>query len=404
MEKIKTFNQKPEIWKSAIDTLKEAVTTFRVLGDKAMEADNNDNEDLAIEHYQHRAAVIANLDNKLKEMSLEVNSEEQRKLIEKIGLLSAKAKPLALADPKNVSLMKLSMIIGPYGGEQYNELEKIVNEFEQPVNAEQEKPDAETLLNDQYFYNKYEKNSIDANESVALLKKLRRPLVELDLSDENNSATISSGELGIDMKFSKAKYSASMRQYDNLNDDEKKIENNWRELADLKIKYREQEINLGDYLPDDWRIVFHTSSNYDVDASNSMSEKTIAVSEKLDNLASLFAMFHEIGHVQTFQKMSNEDFLQLVNDSKDLALNFRGGKKIDSSAIDNALKGERDAWAVAIKMIKPFIKSGLVSRIDVVNYIHKTGEALGSYSKFISSLIERDLIIDETREEISIMQ
>jgi len=121
-------------------------------------------------------------------------------------------------------------------------------------------------------------------------------------------------------------------------------------------------------------------------------QRTICIDNSA-SLKSLIALSHEIGHATAFQDMSDEQRERFVEINDTFRKCARYGKSIKKEILNEVLRSERDAWAVAIKLLKPAIKSGLLAKEDLLNYVHSIeGQGLKTYSKAIDRMIEKRLV------------
>lgn len=93
-----------------------------------------------------------------------------------------------------------------------------------------------------------------------------------------------------------------------------------------------------------------------------------------------------MGHCKDYESITDE-FEKRDFDSGHKAL--RRERQVSAGLLESVLRRERNAWAYALKKIKPFLGKK-ISREDVQKYIHEY--ALASYSRGVRKKIEEGLV------------
>ena len=181
-----------------------------------------------------------------------------------------------------------------------------------------------------------------------------------------------------------------MQRYrmDTLNKNE--LAKQWRTLKSYKFRSGEDKLDTTEILPDGWKVIFRPSSGYLGGAGTDDETKTILVDQDITKPVAILQLSHEAGHAQIMESMTDEERNFVLDTRKEFKEAGREQQEIEGDKIDRVIKDERDAWAFALRTIKPLIKSGILSLNDVRNFIHDI--ALKSYSNDVRSLIEKDLI------------
>jgi len=163
----------------------------------------------------------------------------------------------------------------------------------------------------------------------------------------------------------------------------------WKILENLTIKDSTQKLELEEYLKL-YNVRF--SEEADEHHFNPADRKIIEMGNILTP-RSILELLHEIGHFvyrDSLKESNPQKFKELkkaslffINDI-DNNLRFSIDKKQLEQLCGLKLEEERNAWAFALKKLKPFIKKdGLFTKEDILNYIHNV--ALQTYSRSIGS-------------------
>lgn len=166
----------------------------------------------------------------------------------------------------------------------------------------------------------------------------------------------------------------------------------WKVLENLTIKDSDHKLDLEEYLKL-YSVRFseeETSERHLNPADRNIVEMGTVLTPR-----SILELLHEIGHYayrDNLRKSNPQKFEELKIASRsfmndiDNNLRFSDNKKQLEQFCELKLEEERNAWAFALKKLKPFInEDGLFAREDVLNYIHNI--ALQTYSRRIGSKI-----------------
>ena len=159
-------------------------------------------------------------------------------------------------------------------------------------------------------------------------------------------------------------------------------------LRDMKIA-REgedgQEFNLKNYLAqpkqieDSGVLVFVNPADISGDSevvNELLGKKVIFLSGNLCKLDTLLTLFHELGHEQT------------RSDNTEASVDYHRGRPISKEEGREVLEEERDAWASALRVLRPYIKKESFEKVD--KFVHD--RALTNHSNHLRSQISPDWI------------
>jgi hypothetical protein len=250
-------------------------------------------------------------------------------------------------------------------------------------------------MKEKYYLEKLENKSLDPMEQYRLMTRLETKLFDSDFSQMADEKQFEKDGLKIDLKYNNCQYNPTISEAEERlisTEDQEREAKKWRTLNNISINYNQEGKDLVSLLPEDWQIIFKSSPPDINEGGANFRYKTIFIG-KPDNFRNILALTHEIGHAMVFHNLDKDqrqDFLA-VNDKFQQAT--RHGKQLDKDTINEILKSERDAWAVGIKLLKPIIKAGLLTKDDLSAYIHSArGGALETYSTAIKKLIDEERI------------
>lgn len=126
-------------------------------------------------------------------------------------------------------------------------------------------------------------------------------------------------------------------------------------------------LKLSEILPDGYKVIIAprlAGGFNDCSGALNTDKKYIYMRGDLTTLMFQIILLHEIGHIQDKINLDKLGVEELMTDSKFIR-------------IAEKLRKERVASAYAIKKLKPLVKSGLISKEDIFNYLIK--QALDSH-------------------------
>lgn len=162
------------------------------------------------------------------------------------------------------------------------------------------------------------------------------------------------------------------------------------ELKEMSIsKGGEILFDIGNTVPSDYTILCSNKGTFWLD----VNEKILCTAP-VNSKTNLMALAHESAHAQIDSLL---DDAQRKKQSKAVEL-FNSQKEIDPDTASIVLKCERDAWALALKNLKPFFdkgdEKGLIKKEDAFLYIHKI--LLAAYGRGIADKLSRQLSEDKS--------
>ncbi|MFH1225927.1 MAG: hypothetical protein V1684_01405 [bacterium] len=174
----------------------------------------------------------------------------------------------------------------------------------------------------------------------------------------------------------------------------KNAKSQWATLKNFSISTNEGGLNINDLIPDEWAIIFKRDPyRWGVGGDTKLEEKTIIMSYDITTPEGIIVLCHEAGHANIFEKMTEEERKSYLKDREKFQTSFSYKLgPISNKVVDNIVKNERNAWAYAMRKLKPLLKSSIIKQDDIKNYIHH--ESLKTYSDATRSLIENGLIED----------
>jgi len=156
-----------------------------------------------------------------------------------------------------------------------------------------------------------------------------------------------------------------------------------RELRGLNLSRsdRGRQISLSDIIPSDFRVLFAPNSGEKWSDFVNLKEKMIVLNGDIATPLTLLALLHEAGHIHAAPKKENDNFSPEPNQNR---------KTINAMDVAKKLLNERDAWAYALRTIKPFLdqekrKSFFIVKEDVLTFAKS--ECLRSYNDWAQGQI-----------------
>jgi hypothetical protein len=124
------------------------------------------------------------------------------------------------------------------------------------------------------------------------------------------------------------------------------------------------------------------------DMFNESLEYNVLLTENITSPATLVTLLHEIGHVKRptadsailNTRARYVRYLQTRNKNL-LTAEEKTDPELEDKIFQVILEEERDAWAYALKEMRPLIKAGFLEKKDVLDFLHTN--ALQSYSDTI---------------------
>ena len=159
----------------------------------------------------------------------------------------------------------------------------------------------------------------------------------------------------------------------------------WRVLTDFRITDKSGNVvfDIKKELPG-YIIFFHIIDEGQKQSSANPEAKYIIIRGDISTPATILGLLHEIGHCKEYEE--SDEFEKRTFDRYHKAL--RIGGSLSAETLAKVLKRERDAWAYALRKIRPILGK-TITKDDVLTYIH--GYALLSYSETIRRKIEEGL-------------
>ena len=159
----------------------------------------------------------------------------------------------------------------------------------------------------------------------------------------------------------------------------------WRVLTDFRITDKSGNVvfDIKQELPG-YIIFFHIIDEEQKQSSANPEAKYIIIRGDISTPATILGLLHEIGHCKEYEE--SDEFEKRTFDRYHKAL--RIGGSLSAETLAKVLKRERDAWAYALRKIRPIL-GRTITKDDVLTYIH--GYALLSYSEAIRRKIEEGL-------------
>lgn len=168
------------------------------------------------------------------------------------------------------------------------------------------------------------------------------------------------------------------------------FEEDFFKLKEMAIS-KEGEIlfDIKNNVPSDYTILCSNKGTFWLD----VNEKILCAAP-VDSITNLMNLAHEGAHAQIDSLL---DDAERKKQSEAIEL-FNSQKEIDSDVASIVLKCERDAWALALKNLKPFFdkgdEKGLISKEDALSYIHRI--ILVAYGRGIADKLSRQLSRDKS--------
>ena len=151
-----------------------------------------------------------------------------------------------------------------------------------------------------------------------------------------------------------------------------------RIVKNFKIENKNGDnFNMRDILGEDYKVI--TFSNKSIGNSFiDIERKIIAIGEDLTSIKGILNLLHEIGHYQDYALVENIDE---INTARRKTKFLKRKEKLLEHDLEILLRTERNAWAHALKNIRPFIKDLGINPKEIYTYNH--GRCLQGYSDFI---------------------
>lgn len=169
------------------------------------------------------------------------------------------------------------------------------------------------------------------------------------------------------------------------------------ELEDLSIARGTQSLRLSEIMEEPPTVFLATDSERATasHAGPAVSEDYPSGCVVINHLSSpidILVLFHELGHNNIWQKSERGKRYR----AQDIRSRLKNGE-IDYRTAESILKSERDAWAFALKMLRPFFNNradegGMMSVSEARHFIHDL--MLSSYTR----KLERELSGPEKEE------
>lgn len=149
-------------------------------------------------------------------------------------------------------------------------------------------------------------------------------------------------------------------------------------------------LDLREILPPGYRVIFIPKGNAPLGGNADVESKTIYVWGDLTKPKNVLNLLHEIGHGFDYERLTESDKKDFLGAYK--AYGGEGGRNPDKKTLEKVLRSERNAWAFALKKIKPLFDNSSVKKKDILSFIHNN--ALSNHSAVI-----RQRIMDGLEED-----
>ena len=141
-------------------------------------------------------------------------------------------------------------------------------------------------------------------------------------------------------------------------------------------------INFNEIIPEGYRVYMVSGHKSQWSDFVSIKDKIIVLNGDIRIPETILALLHEIGHIHADPKKQEDSFAPEPNQDR---------RTINADDLARKLLNERDAWAYALKKIKPFFYKGedqdkAIRKEDVIAYAKD--KCLQSYNKWASKLID----------------
>lgn len=169
---------------------------------------------------------------------------------------------------------------------------------------------------------------------------------------------------------------------------------NIRCVDELILENQDSKYDVNEFFYDG-KIFFNINTNSEVSSCINLENKQIFLSEDPLTLEGIVTLFHELGHykdstrIESPTRPSHTGKMLIAQTFKETALNAKDGElkgKVWEMGAQNLLQLERDAWAIALKDLKPFVEDLNLKRSNLRNYLHS--KCLQSYSELIRRVME----------------
>jgi hypothetical protein len=189
-----------------------------------------------------------------------------------------------------------------------------------------------------------------------MLNSVFSPLAKTDYSA--NLSEVKSEDF--EMSFSRIKMDERAKEIIKIEAKTKKRKEDfseWIAIDQLNYKVAGIEINIFDYLPDGFRLVFNPKAKTH-QGTLIYEEKIILFDDDLASIGAMSVILHEVGHVKDFQKlkeMGREDYVE--------------GKDIREAQQAEKLRREREASLFALRKLWPIFKKRPEFKEDSVSFL-----------------------------------
>ena len=244
-----------------------------------------------------------------------------------------------------------------------------------------------------YLQNKLESKTLSKDELSELYSRLNKPIADFEILDQGD-ITIEKDDLMIKLSYSPVPADLHFEKVKEVldfpKDKQRLVElmrlssKEFRSLDSFILQNKDLQLDITSLLPEGVRVFFRSlpnESKREKDPKPSgLFDPTINVVVVRNNLATpldIIVLMHEIGH-------ANDEVTPKI-------LDFPRPKGPDDKVfltqeqMEIRLKSERNAWAFAIKKIKPFLSDLGITTEDLDMFAHNF--ALHIYSEEINKML-----------------
>jgi hypothetical protein len=223
------------------------------------------------------------------------------------------------------------------------------------------------------------KEGVNEEKLEAAIKKLAEPIGGIEYKDSDEVA-LENGPFALDFK------------YDGLEKDSSAIPvarglalkpEQLREIKELHLSRsdRGKRLSLSDVIPGNFRVLFAPNSREKWSDFANLTEKTIVLNGDVAAPSTLLALLHEAGHVHASPKEGADSFAPEPNQDR---------RTVNAVDVAKKLLNERDAWAYALRTIKPFLDQEKGEQFSITKddaLVFAKGECLKSYNDWAQGQI-----------------
>jgi hypothetical protein len=246
-----------------------------------------------------------------------------------------------------------------------------------------------------YFEQKSEKEYVPEENAREFLRRLSEPITSKvpDLSFKSAPAgvfhdTMANGA-NIRFEWTPAEEKESIRSYEF---NAKQSEKYWATLTAFTLRSGSEEFRLDDLAPEGWSVIFRRRPIEQMGGDTRIKEKLLMIGSNILSRKGIMELFHEAGHAHILETMTEDQQNQYLKTVIELMAQFRRHERpMSSDAVDSVLNTERNAWAFALKHIRPLVDADVISKEDLRYFIHHV--ALKWYSDQMGGLIDEGLVI-----------